>query len=284
MPNKQIISKHQLTAGGGTINLDVTEYVDLYILYTSGSVTLTSPYTIQTTGTNQEGDFYKFYYNADLDFDSNAFTVMGVVMPEDIDDHNCIIDAYYDGSAWSVTFTPTFGDVSWITGTMMAAATITSAKYGALSVDRSALAATVVDATKIDTSAVINAKIAPSAVTVDKLGGTLAQEVITIPVSFETGEQSINSFTIPYDCTMSSIRYIVTKAIAATDNATISSTIGGVSTSPATITIVASTVIDTAAVTAYSSAPVSAGDIITMTSAKTTPGGKALITLTLTRT
>lgn len=284
MPNKQVISKHQLTAGGGTINLDVTEYVDLYILYTSGSVTLTSPYTIQTTGTNQEGDFYKFYYNADLDFDSNAFTVMGVVMPEDIDDHNCIIDAYYDGSAWSVTFTPTFGDVSWITGTMMAAATITSAKYGAGSVDRAALANSEVIADKLATSSVETAKIAPSAVTVDKLGGTLTQEVITIPVSFETDEQSINSFTIPYDCTISSIRYIVTKAIAATDDATISSTIGGVSTTPSTITIAASTVIDTAAVTAYSLAAVSAGDIITMTSAKTTAGGKALIALTLTRT
>ena len=284
MPRRLSIEEVEIQAGSGGITLSVDDYVDTYRLYTSGAVTLTSPVTISETGTAQLGMEYLFYYQADLNYDSNSFTIFGQAIPEDLEATACWIRCYYNGSAWEVTITASFGTLPLVSTAMIDNLSITTAKYAALSVDRSALAATVVDASKIDTSAVINAKIGPNAVTIDKLGGTLAQEVITIPVSFETGEQSINSFTIPYDCTMSSIRYIVTKAIAATDDATISSTIGGVSTSPATITIAASTVIDTSAVTAYSLASVSAGDIINMTSAKTTAGGKALIALTLTRT
>ena len=285
MPDKKVLSKHQLTAGGGTINLDAADHVDLYVLYTSGSVTLTSPYTIQTTGTDQEGHFYKFHYKADLDFDSNAFTIMGVTMPEDIDGNEGIIEAYYDGSAWSVSFAPTFGDTAWITGTMMAAATIATGNYTALSVDRAALAATVVDAGKIDTSAVTNAKIAALAVTVDKLENPANEFQVVMPVSFETGEQCDNTITMPYDGTLTSVRYDVTKALAATDAGSITPLVNGGGTTPSAISLTASKALNASTITSITAGNTfTVGQIIKMTTAKTTAGGKVILTLTFTRT
>lgn len=97
--NTQLIT---LTAGGGTENLNTFANISLYIV--QGSATLTSNWTIQSTGTLTQGLLYKFKYEADIDLDGNTITFFGTTMPETLVDKSCEITAYYDGTDWEVNF------------------------------------------------------------------------------------------------------------------------------------------------------------------------------------
>jgi hypothetical protein len=111
-------------------------------------------------------------------------------------------------------------------------------------------------------------------------------DVITLDVSFETGELGDFKVSIPYACTVTEIYAYAYKAIAATDNGTIvPKNNGGTTMTAGTITFTASD----ARGTAYTSSPsanntFSAGDLLTLTTAKTTAGGKVLVSIKVTRT
>jgi len=111
-------------------------------------------------------------------------------------------------------------------------------------------------------------------------------EVITCQVSFETGELGDFKITLPYACTVTGIYAYAIKAIAATDNATIvPKNNAGTTMTSGTITFTASDPRGTA----YTSTPsasntFTAGQILTLTTAKTTAGGKVLVSVTVTRT
>lgn len=264
MPHKQVISKTQLTAGCGTVNLSTDEHVDLYVLYTSGAVTLTSGYTIQSSGTDLEGHRYKFHYIADLNFDGNTVTIMGKTMPADLDGINCYIDAYYDGSSWSVKFLPDF-ESSFITANF--------------------LEADSVDTSELATDSVTTAKITDDNVTLAKLENDLLTEIITIPLSFETNEQTTYDVEVPFDCTINEVFYSVTKLIEATDDALIDLSIDGASMTPNRITIPAGSVQTTSATTSITSGnTASAGDNLEFLTSKTTAGGKVICSIKVTRT
>jgi hypothetical protein len=129
-------------------------------------------------------------------------------------------------------------------------------------------------------------KILDANVTVAKLEANLQTEVITVPVSFETGEQCDNRVKIPYDCTVNEIYAVVTKAIAGTDDATITAKNGaGTTMTDGVITFSASDPLETAE-TAIPTAnnTVSDGDAIYLTTAKSTAGGKALVSIKITKT
>lgn len=287
MPKKLRIVEQQMTAGMGAVTLPVADYVDVYRLYTSGSVTLSGSASLAASGTPIEGMEYLFHYVADLDYDGNTLTVFGATIPEALESTNMYIRCYYTGSAWEVTMHPDFDKELFITGGangMLAAATVASSNFVAQSVDRSAIKDLDVIQSKIALLAVDTAQLAAGAVEVAKRGGTLNQEVIVVPLSFETGEQANNSIIIPFDCTLGSIRYDVVKDIAATDSATISPQINTVATSPSAITIAAGTLANVTATEAMVTATLSAGDELRLITAKTTAGGKVIATLTLTRT
>ena len=101
-----IISQTQiiiLTAGGGTQNLPTTSPIDLYII--QGSATLTSNWTIQTSGgAPVEGMEYRFKYEADINLNGNNIIIFGETLPSTLSDKDCTITAYYNGSDWNVTF------------------------------------------------------------------------------------------------------------------------------------------------------------------------------------
>jgi hypothetical protein len=100
----------------------------------------------------------------------------------------------------------------------------------------------------------------------------------TIPVSFETGEQSNNSIYIPFDYVLVEGAYCITKAIAGTDPATITIKTNG--TSRGVTTISASTAIDTESKLTISNTTGNVGGYYAqIVTAKTTAGGKALVTL-----
>jgi len=285
MPRRLSIQEQEILAGGGTISLSTTEYVDIYRIYSTGTVTLTSNVTIQASGTPELGMEYIFHYVADLDYASNKFTVFGADIPPTLQDKELFIRCYYTGSAWEVVILPDFDGSSWITGSMITALTLTSGLYAAQSVDTAALKDANVTSAKLASSSVGTSNIIANAVTIGKLETKANKFSITVPVSFESGEQSENSIIMPFDGTLTSVRYVVTKAIAATDNGTITPLVNGVATTPANITLTASTVINTTLDTTITAGNTfTAGQVIKMTTAKTTAGGKLLLTLSFTRT
>lgn len=110
-------------------------------------------------------------------------------------------------------------------------------------------------------------------------------DVITTDVSFESGELGDFKIKLPYACTVTEIYAYAYKAIAGADNGTIvPKDNGGTTMTGGTITFTASD----ARGTAYTSTPsanntFTAGQLLTLTTAKTTAGGKVLVSIKVTR-
>lgn len=106
-------------------------------------------------------------------------------------------------------------------------------------------------------------------------------KVITLPVSFETGEVgTLDLPSLPYRFRVNNVYLGVTKAIAASDAATV--TIGKGATVLSTATLALSSALNAQATgTAPTQTVFELTDAIRVISAKTTAGGKALVTLFL---
>lgn len=117
------------------------------------------------------------------------------------------------------------------------------------------------------------------------LESALLKGITTVPLSFETNEQTTTRIYFPMKVTINKIRGIVMKAIAGTDNGTITC---GNSTGASTTGVITATASD-ALNTEYSVSPstnnvVLADGYYYLTSAKSTAGGEVLVTLEWTRT
>lgn len=107
----------------------------------------------------------------------------------------------------------------------------------------------------------------------------------TIPVSFETGEQCNNTTIIPSKCTITGISATVKKALSNTDAGTITAKINGVAVTTGVITIPLSSALNTTVAVTPSAANIATtGQTLTLLTEKTTAGGKAIVTVTYTRT
>jgi hypothetical protein len=91
-----------LTSGGGTLNLDITLPVQLYII--QGNATLTSNWTIQPSGVPIQGVQYDIKWEADITLNGNTITIFGKTMPETLSNKSHEITCYYDGVDWEVNF------------------------------------------------------------------------------------------------------------------------------------------------------------------------------------
>jgi hypothetical protein len=105
-----------------------------------------------------------------------------------------------------------------------------------------------------------------------------------ILMSFETGEQTATKLYFPFAVEIKKIRGIVMKATATTDNGTITGANATGNSTNGVITSVASAALNTE----YSVSPttnnrVGKDSYYKLTSAKTTAGGKILVTLEYTR-
>lgn len=120
---------------------------------------------------------------------------------------------------------------------------------------------------------------------VSHVENALKTEMLVFPVSFETGEQCNNRIKIPFACTVIGMYAVAKKAIAATDNGTITlKNAAATSMTNGLITFTASDALETAySVTPSANNVVVANDIIYVVTAKATAGGKALVSLTLLR-
>lgn len=122
-------------------------------------------------------------------------------------------------------------------------------------------------------------------VTPAMLSGNGAKEAIALAVSAESGEQANYAWVAPFAGTIDSIYTYVTKAVAATDDWSITANIGAVAVTGGVVTIAASSALNTAdSATPTADNAFVAGDLITFVSLKTTAGGKAQLTAHVTRT
>lgn len=138
----------------------------------------------------------------------------------------------------------------------------------------------------IANNAVTTVKILDANVTVAKVSADLKAEVLTIPASFETGELGAIKFKMPYPGSIVNVYAIATKAIAATDAGTVvlKNNAGTTMTVTTPISFAASDIFGTAYTSAVTASNTFvAGDILTILTAKTTAGGKVLISLEVTR-
>lgn len=106
MPYLEYQKDLPLTSGGGTYNLSVEDPYSAYAISSSGSVTLSSSWTIQSSGTAYAGHKFFFNYNANITLDGNQINFFGTDMPQNLVNKDCTIVAYYDGSSWTVNFLP----------------------------------------------------------------------------------------------------------------------------------------------------------------------------------
>lgn len=111
----------------------------------------------------------------------------------------------------------------------------------------------------------------------DLEGSFLTRDVITLQVSFETGEQTTHKVRVPYECLVKHISTQVTKAIAGSTNATITlKNNGGTSMENGVVTITAASALgtlDSATPTKHNSIP--RNGYIQLTAIKpTTAGGR----------
>lgn len=221
---------------------------------------------------------------ADVDFSGNGFIGIG-----DGTDYNSVAVTGDIGISSAGVTSITAGAI--VNADINAAAAIAYSKLAALT----SANILVGSAGNVATSVAMTGDVAISntgvttiqaaAVTVSKLGGTLAKEVFVIPVSFEAGEQANYSFVVPFDGTIDDMTSYVTKAIAATDDATITAQINGVAVTNGQITINASSALNTSdSATPTALNIFAAGDRIDMVAAKATAGGKAQVSVTVTRT
>jgi hypothetical protein len=140
-------------------------------------------------------------------------------------------------------------------------------------------------AVTIGDDAVTGAKIASQTITSDNLVADLLVDTKIIPVSFESGETgAFAKIKMKGNGTITDIYAVALKTIAGTDAATITPK-NNAGTSM-TVTTPISFAASDAAGTAYDSAITGNntyvdGDIILLTTAKTTAGGKALVTLSV---
>jgi len=128
MPIKTETYNIELTAGGGTENLSVDDAIQQYRIYSTGSVTLTSNWTIQSTGTVAAGMRYIYKYEADITLSGNTITIHGATMPEELVDKRGVITADYNGTAWVVVFKPDFNESSIVSSSNIADEAVTYSK------------------------------------------------------------------------------------------------------------------------------------------------------------
>lgn len=112
----------------------------------------------------------------------------------------------------------------------------------------------------------------------------LNEGVRDILMSFETGEQTTTRVYFPFAVRINRIRGIIMKAVAATDNGTITCGNATGNSTGGVITALASATLNTAySVTPTTNNAVGRDGYYQVASAKTTAGGKILVSLEYTR-
>ena len=104
----------EILAAGGTELVAADDGIDKYMIESTGSVTLTSNWSITGSGSPRYGTTFTVQYFADIIPDGNSLTFFGVAMPSNLTNKNVEIEATYDGSAYKVVFKPSLAEAGVI--------------------------------------------------------------------------------------------------------------------------------------------------------------------------
>lgn len=252
MPKIKNTADINITAGGGTINLDTSSTTEIYVI--KGTATMLSNLVIQPVVTTQpliEGIEYIFRWQAVLNITTNTthVFVFGTELLQEQCNKQSTVIATYDGSAWVVRVMPDFEESAFITYNQLASSTINSLKSNTV---------------------------------------TSLYETITCVTSFEAGETTSTYYNLPFDCDI--LGYIITtvKAVAGTDDGNINITDVHTNTTVVDVAIPASTpsgTVFSSNLLSYSYiSGVSHNRSIAIQPSKTTSGGTFTVSLRVKRT
>jgi hypothetical protein len=314
MGQQKTFISYVITAQGGAITRPVTENCDGYnVTATGGAVTLIGDMTFAHSGSPVLNQVVVVNFGGGVTIDGNILSFFGFTLDQYQALLPSIITGTWNGASWDIFISinnkpivqySVDGSVIIplsIPGTAMANATIPVSKLEnvgdakILQGNGSTVVANTLNGdgtiTNTGTLTIANdvittVKILDANVTVLKLTTELRTELLVVPVSFESGEQGAYKIKMQYSGSFLDVYAEAVKAIAGTDTATIILKNNAGTTMTVTTPIVFA--ISDAFGTAYDSAITGnntfvAGDIITVNTAKTTPGGKALVTLKILR-
>jgi predicted ATP-grasp superfamily ATP-dependent carboligase len=114
----------------------------------------------------------------------------------------------------------------------------------------------------------------------------VSKGLLALEVSFETGEQTTHTIEFPFKVTINKLRAFVTKDLAGTDAGTITAkNNAGTAMTGGTITLAASSAVGTVGTaTPTANNVIDTGQVLQLTVAKTTAGGRARVEIQYTRT
>lgn len=249
-----------ITAGGGTVSLYVSDNYDKYSI--TGNVTLLASQVIQPTGSPFTNTTFIFEYDATVVLNGNTLTIFGLSLDDSQALQNSTIVSIYNGSTWETKIMPDFENndiietrhilddavdkdkiAADIAGTGLAQHTDGSLKIATDGVTNAMLATMTTTSVKTadgsgnpqDTAlgsgkVLGNIGAGVAAITIDDLiaNGTYSnKELIVTEVSFEASEQGINRIFVPYPFEVKHIYFCVQKALAATDAGTLTAKVNG---------------------------------------------------------
>lgn len=105
MPIYNGVYTQTITAGGGTVNLDVSQSTITRYIF-DGTATLSSSWTIQSTGTPVAGMEFDIRWQAVVTLNGNNVTIFGTALTDEEALQDLQISCYYNGSAWDVDIVP----------------------------------------------------------------------------------------------------------------------------------------------------------------------------------
>lgn len=240
----------QAVGTGGAVVFDPNSDSKLQIL--TGTSTLVSSQSYDATGVVEDGDEFWIRVDAQVDVAAHALQIYGRIIPSDLAAQGgYMVYSRYMGSIsrWQTHVYPLLDD-------------------GAMSYPFQ----------------VYSGMISAGAVTTAKVVDNLKNEWKHISVSFESLEQGDMKLKMPA-CTVTDFYVSVSKAIAGTDNATIvPKDNGAVAMTGGTVTLTASSAIGSAFTsTATGNNTFTEGQVMTLTTNKTTAGGKAIVSFKITK-
>jgi len=95
-----------ITAGGGTVSLYVSDNYDKYSI--TGNVTLLASQVIQPTGSPFTNTTFIFEYDATVVLNGNTLTIFGLSLDDSQALQNSTIVSIYNGSTWETKIMPDF--------------------------------------------------------------------------------------------------------------------------------------------------------------------------------
>lgn len=114
--------KNTSITSGGTLTILPTDIYDIYTL--NGTVSLSSNFTVTTSGSFLDGSEIKILYLGDVTLNTYDVVILGTNLPDDLASINCLITATYHNSAWHLVCNSNLMESSSIPGGQIGSSSI----------------------------------------------------------------------------------------------------------------------------------------------------------------